>query len=92
MQQNGNARGSGWHGETRIVFPERIFTSRPTPCAFTSIACPFSICVHYEITGSLYEIHPVLFLSCPAHPPTLDVLPFPSRFPTPFNHVSSYWK
>jgi len=57
----GGGGGGGGGGRTErkaLFFHDRIFTSRPSPCALTSIACPFGIRVHYEITGSLCEIHP----------------------------------
>lgn len=82
-------RDGGWNGKARIVFPDRIFTSRPSPSALTSIACPFSIRVHYEITGSLYEIHSLV--PSPRGLPS-TFFSFSLRFPAPFNRVSSCWK
>lgn len=90
--------GSGQDGRARIVFPRLcIFTSHSFPRALTSIACPFSIHVHYEITGSLYEIHPVPLLSraryARAANPPFDVLRFSFVFPfSAFEPCVSLWK
>lgn len=50
--------GGGRNGKTRIVFPRLYFYIALLPVrVITSIACPFSIRVHYGITDPLYEIH-----------------------------------
>lgn len=74
--RRGGDGDGGRNGKTRIVFPDCIFTSHSSLCALTSIACPFSIHVHYEITGSLYEIHLPLPSSRRTRP-SFDILPFP---------------
>jgi len=52
--------GGGRSGKTRIVFPQLYFYIALLPVrVITSIACPFSIRVHYRITGSLCEIYPL---------------------------------
>lgn len=88
--------GGGRSVKTRIVFPRLYFYIALLPVrVITSIACPFSIRVHYGITGSLYEIHP-LFPPCTRNVRSsfdmflLFSLPFFS-LSAPFNHISS-WK
>lgn len=77
--------GGGRNGKTRIVFLQLYFYIALLPVrVITSIACPFSIRVHYRITGSLYEIHPlfppyetVFFLTFLLFP--FPFFPFPHR-------------
>lgn len=77
-------------GEDAYCFSRLYFyIAFPSLCALTSIACPFSIHVHYEITGSLYEIH--LLLPSSRTAPPFDVPSFALRFPAPFKRVS-LWK
>jgi len=88
-QNNENARWQRWSGaEKRVLFfPDCIFTSHSLLRALTSIACPFSIRIHYGVTGPLYEIHPFTSSSRGTRSP-FDILRFFLRFPVPFKSCS----
>lgn len=68
-------------------FSTTVFLHRTSPGVrvITSIACPFSIRVHYGITGPLYEIHPLFPSSCAEHGLLMCFSFFPPCFPAPFN-------
>lgn len=78
VRQNDKTAGKT---DARFVFPRpHFYIARPFPCALTSIACPFSIRMHYEVTGFLLR-NPSALSRGRSFPPRSSFLPaLPFRF------------